>query len=645
MKKALLQPLIRLFFQVLLLLVCYFISRSIFTLINLEKFDGLTIQEFFRLSFFALRYDLSAIVSINGLYFTLLLLPLPIWRFPVWDKFLQWLFVVTNAIAFAFEISDWAYFPFILKRSTIDVLDMISRKGDFLSLLPHFLVTYWYAPLGFALLVFGFYKLNKWICRKTPLSAHPGTRLTWGIGIGKAVLLILVLGVSVVIMRGGLQLVPIGNGNALQVADNKFVPIVLNTPFSMMHSYSGQMEELTLFPPSELKKYFNPVKDYSGKPFQQKNVVFIILEGFSKEYTGLGGRTSYTPFLDSLMGHSFVCANAYANALQSAKGIPAILSGVPSLMDEPITTSAYGTNKLTSLPALLRDKGYQTSFYHGGTNGTMGFDIYAANAGFQRYYGRTEYNDESDYDGSWGIWDEPFLQYFAKDLNQTKQPFMSAVFTLTSHDPFEVPQKYKNILPKGKLEVEQTIAYTDLSLRKFFQTASTQPWFNNTLFVLMADHCSPRTDDKYYSSFNMGMFAIPIIFYAPGDSTLKGHSRELAQQIDILPSVLDYLGYSEKFFAFGNSIFREANPRYVVYEHSGNNYWFMNDHLLVANNVTPKALYDFKADSLCRNNILKSGRVGAAKDVIPYFQAFMQLYRYSVIHNKLTISNDGATIE
>ena len=156
MKKALLQPLIRLFFQVLLLLVCYFISRSIFTLINLEKFDGLTIPEFFRLSFFALRYDLSAIVSINGLYFTLLLLPLPIWRFPVWDKFLQWLFVVTNAIAFAFEISDWAYFPFILKRSTIDVLDMISRKGDFLSLLPHFLVTYWYAPLGFALLVFGF---------------------------------------------------------------------------------------------------------------------------------------------------------------------------------------------------------------------------------------------------------------------------------------------------------------------------------------------------------------------------------------------------------------------------------------------------------------------------------------------------------
>src|SRR5690606_24672345 len=113
-----------------------------------------------------------------------------------------------------------------------------------------------------------------------------------------------------------------------------------------------------------------------GKPFQDKNVVFIILESFSKEYTGLGGRTSYTPFLDSLMQHSFVCTNAYANALQSAKGIPAIISGVPSLMDEPITTSAYGTNKLTSLPALLRNKGYQTAFYHGGTNGTMGFDIY-----------------------------------------------------------------------------------------------------------------------------------------------------------------------------------------------------------------------------------------------------------------------------
>lgn len=629
-----LQPLKRLSFQVILLLVIFFLSRCAFTLINLDKFDGLTLQEFIRLSFHALRFDISTIAAINGLYFLLLLLPVPSWKMPRWNKALQWLFILSNSLAFAFEISDWAYFPFILKRSTIDVLDMITRKGDFVNLLPHFLVDYWYAPLGFAILIYGFYRLNRWVVVRTPLA--PSIPYTWTFALVRTLSLLLVAALTVLAMRGGIQLVPIGNGNALQVADNKYVPIVLNTPFSMMHSYSGQMEELHYYPPERLSDFFQPIKQYTGKEFKEKNVVFIILEGFSKEYTGLGGRTSYTPFLDSLMQYSFVCRNAYANALESAKGIPAIISGIPSLMNEPITTSAYGTNQLTSLPALLRNKGYQTAFYHGGTNGTMGFDIYAANAGFSRYFGRREYNNEADYDKNWGIWDEPFLQYFASGLNNMKQPFMASVFTLSSHDPFKVPEQYRDVLPKGTSKVHQPIAYTDLAVRKFFATASNQPWFNNTLFVIMADHCSPVSSDPYYSSFNMGMFAIPLIYYAPGDSSLINGTDQLTQQIDILPSVLDYLGYDEKFFAFGNSIFSTDTPRFVINEHSGSYLWFMDDYLLSSIGMDPEALYDFRTDSLCRRNILVRNR-DVAQEMIPYFRAFMQLYRSSVINNRLTV--------
>ena len=214
-----------------------------------------------------------------------------------------------------------------------------------------------------------------------------------------------------------------------------------------------------------------------------------------------------------------------------------------------------------------------------------------------------------------------------------KQPFMASVFTLSSHDPFKVPTQYKNTLPKGAIPVEQCIAYTDLALKKFFESAAKEPWFQNTLFVLTPDHCSPESKDEYYSSLKMGMYAIPIVFFAPEDTSLKGRNYELVQQLDVLPTVMDYLGYEQPFFAFGNSIFQPAQPRYLVNELSGKYQWFMNDYLMTANETSPDAFYDFKRDSLCQNNLIQTEKGKMQQEHLPYFKAFLQLYRFAVIHN------------
>ena len=221
--RVLIQLLKRAGLQILLLLLCYFLCRSLFTLINLDRFEGLTVSEYFRLAFHGLRYDISTVVSINGLYFILLLLPLPVWRSRAYLRTLQWLFIVTNVLAFAFEISDWAYFPFSLKRSTSDVLDMISRKGDFVALLPHFITDYWYAPFGILLLIIGLYHVNKRICKYTQLQ----TLTLWNLrtALLQTLALILVTGLSVIGMRGGLQLIPLGNGNALQAVIKEWIKI------------------------------------------------------------------------------------------------------------------------------------------------------------------------------------------------------------------------------------------------------------------------------------------------------------------------------------------------------------------------------------------------------------------------------------
>jgi phosphoglycerol transferase MdoB-like AlkP superfamily enzyme len=333
------------------------------------------------------------------------------------------------------------------------------------------------------------------------------------------------------------------------------------------------------------------------------------------------------------MKHSLVCTQAFANGQTSAEGIPAIIAGIPTLMDEAFTTSNYGTDQISAFPGMLKKSGYTSAVYHGGTNGTMSFDIFSAAAGYDSYYGRTEYNNEADYDGAWGIWDEPFLQYFADGLTRIKAPFFASVFTLAAHPPYSVPAAYSQTLPKGPLPVQQCMAYTDMSLRKFFAKAAQQSWYDNTLFIITADHASPQNTGGYYAQ-GMGQYAIPIFFYSPSDSALQGAITRPVQQLDILPSVLDYLGYSTPFFAFGNSIFRSEEPAFVITQASNTYQWLEHNYVLQTADLTPKGYFAFPSDSTCRNNLL--GRRIPYKDTsILHLKAFVQRYRYALIHNAL----------
>jgi len=607
-----------------------------FTMLNRSHFEGLTLAGFLELCVYALRYDLSALLAVNSLYILLLLLPLPVWKMPGWERMTRRVFVLTNTVALLFEVSDWAYFPYNFKRATADVLNIISRKGDFWLLLPRFLKDYWYVPLCAALLVWLLVAVNRYICRMTPLTGA-GRIVPYGrVAPWQTLTLVLVAGLSLVGIRGGLQYVPINLRNVLEVTEGRYAPVVLNTPFSIINTFQSRtLEPLHFYSREQLRAYIDPVKKFSGRPFRKQNVVVIILESFSKEFTRLGGGKSYTPFLDSLMGQSLVCTQAYANALRSAEGIPAIISGLPSLMEEAITTSIYSTNRITALPDVLKGKGYTSAFYHGGTNGTMSFDIFCAAAGYDHYYGRREYAHEADYDGNWGIRDEPFLQYTALGLSRMQPPFFATVFTLSSHPPYDVPPQYLHTLPAGNLPVHRSIAYADMSLRKFFATAAQQPWYRNTLFVITADHCSPLSGDAYYQH-NMGRYAIPILYFSPSDTTLRGAFAAPTQQIDILPSVLDYLGYDRSFYALGNSIFREPAKRHVINEVSESYQWLMDGYLLQAEGTTAKALYAFPADSACTHNLLPAAQQMAEEKLLPWFRAFVQEYRAAMTGNRLT---------
>ncbi len=625
--------------QVLLLLTLYFLSRLCFTLINQSHFEGLGKAGFLRLAFYGLRYDLSAICALNALYFFLLLLPLPTRWLSRLQRPLNIFFLVVNSLALLFEISDWAYFPYNFKRATSDVLRMVSRPGDFWNLLPSYLLSYWYVPLAALAFILALIRVNRRITRATTLRSpanlsEPIQKEGLPFFLGKSLVWLIVLGLCLVGIRGGLQYIPIGLRNAVQVTESRYVPVVLNTPFSIITTlFTPALEEVHYLPEATAQRLMPFQHQYSSRPFRARNVVFVILESESKEFTALGNGHSFTPFLDSLMGRSLTCTQAFANGQTSAEGIPAILAGIPTLMEEAFITSNYGANRISALPTLLREKGYSSAFYHGGTNGTMSFDVFAASAGFQHYYGRSEYGDENDYDGAWGIRDEPFLQYFAHGLSGMKPPFVASVFTLSSHPPYNLPEQYRKSLPAGPLPVQQCIAYTDLALRRFFATAAQQPWYDSTLFIITADHCSPQNGGGFYAQ-GLGRYAIPILVFCPSDTALHGYYDQPVQQIDILPSVLEYLGYDQPFFAYGNSLFGGDTGHWVITHNSGSYQWLEHGFLLRCEDMQPTGYFAYPQDSLDRQNLLGTSTAQTDSSLLR-LKAFVQRYRESLLQNRM----------
>lgn len=270
------------------------------------------------------------------------------------------------------------------------------------------------------------------------------------------------------------------------------------------------------------------------------------------------------PFLDSLMDRSLTFTRAFANGRRSIDGIPAILAALPEWMDEAFITSTYAQTPFTSIASVLRDEGYATSFYHGGRNGTMGFEGFTKSAGFQRYVGLNEYPDPADNDGSWGIWDKPFLQFFAREMERERTPFLSCVFTLSSHHPYHLLPEDEARFAGGTQRIQPTLRYTDDALRRFFATASTMPWYANTLFVITADHTADlERDGRAYTEATDHW--VPLLYFTPG--AIAPHTNDrVTQHIDILPTVLDLIGHPEPFFSFGSSALRnERMPLALVY--------------------------------------------------------------------------------
>ena len=261
----------------------------------------------------------------------------------------------------------------------------------------------------------------------------------------------------------------------------------------------------------------------------------------------------------------------------------------------------------------------------------------------------TEYNDargnggKEDFDGTWAIWDEPFLQYYAECMGRMEDPFVTTMFTASSHHPFNIPEKYKETFTASGDPFLKCVQYTDYALQQFFRYAELQPWYRNTLFVITADHTNHSIGERYRTP--SGEMEVPVIFFAPnGEAPFEPgiDTTMIAQQIDIVPTVLDYVGYDRPFIAFGKSLISTPADESFAVNYANETYrYYKGDHILLYNggNDTPLSMFNLRNDILMKENIL--GKNDVQDEMIRELRAIIQQYMSRMIENRLTIDNDN----
>jgi len=596
-----------------------------------------------------LRFDTSAILYVNVLYAVMMLFPYHKKESDGWQTAAKWVFVVLNSLCVVMNLADSVYYQYTGRRTTATVFSEFKNEGNLTQIFGTELLNHWYLVLTGLVMIAAMCLLYRKPKGATRMIGAKDYVTYYAVNV---ICFVLYIPLTLCGMRGGATTAvrPITISNANQyVSSPSEAALVLNTPFSMIRTIGKTtFTNPKYYTAEQLDRLYSPIHTPADSTVMRKrNVVVLIVESFGREYIGRynekleGGKyKGYAPFIDSLYSQSLSFDYTFCNGRKSIDGMPSILSSIPMFI-EPFFLTPASLNDVSGIAGELSKVGYHTAFFHGAENGSMGFQAFARATGFKEYYGRTEYDadnrfgGENDFDGTWAIWDEPFLQFYATKMSEMKQPFMTAVFTASSHHPFAVPEKYKDVYKEeGGNVIHKCIRYTDHALERFFDYASRQPWYRNTLFVFTSDHTNLSDHAEYKT--DLGLYGAPILLFDPSGEITPGRSHAIAQQIDIMPTVLSYLGYKRKYVAFGQDLLTTpASQTWAVNYNMGIYQYVKGDYMLQFDGKETKAVYNIKKDWMLTKNL--KGKTKEETKMVDELKAIIQSYMERIIDDKLII--------
>ena len=613
----------------------FLICHPIFIWYNWSSFQGDLSGMIWPMLKGSLVFDTAGIMYISALYVVLLMFPFHFKEKMWYYRLTKIILVVMASAGVLANLIDTVYYPYTGCRSTLQVLDEFGGEGgsQMSVIILRSLIDNWYLVLAFIVIVI-------LLCILIKMPAILKYRKKYMYYVVRTCCLMLSAVCIVAGIRGGLahNIRPITMSNAYQyVKTPAQAAAILNTPFCIIRTLDNEdMKVPAYFDQEQLESIYTPViTPDSTATFRPLNVVVLILESFGSEYIGsmnpgTEGIHDCTPFMDTLINRSLTFETSLANGRKSIDAMPSVLSGIPMLKDHLFLTPTIMSKEITGLAKELGTKGYYSAFFHGADNGSMGFQSFSKVIGYNDYYGmedfvkKPEYGGNAVFDGYWAIWDEEFLQYMCDMIGTFSEPFLASAFTASSHHPYNVPERYQSTYPaEGNLPIYRGIRYSDNALKLFFEKASKQPWFNNTLFVMTADHTNLSEHPDYQSDY--GKFRVPIIFYCPSDS-LRGKRDAIAQQSDIYPSILGYLGYDRSVISFGQDLFNTPDSAtWAATLQNGLYSYYMGDYVLQFDGENETGLFSYKKDPTLKQN-LKGSDPQIEQKMLKKLKALIQQY-------------------
>ena len=623
----------------------YMVCRVVFYLYNRELLGTIASDELGGLLKGAFVFDSASIALTSVLFVLLALAPLPCKDRQGYRRTMAWCYMLINGFGFACLIGDVLYFPFKMRRGAADDLHYLS-EGNVGEIVGYGMVQHLWIFVLFAALMSWLW----WVFKRSErivATRYVGFKpyLTYSGALLAAA------GLIVIGIRGGFTSVfPINIPDATLYATPRKAALVLSNPFCLYRSISETVKLPSYMPQQEALEIFSPWHDGSDTTHDSEmathpalphnsNIIIFILESFGSGFSALHtGSTvesdNAMPFLDSLQHHGLSYRMTFQSGFRSMDAMPSIWASIPSykiqLLTQPQSASFY-----QGLPTILSEAGYTTAFFHGNFHQTMSFYPFGTMTGIKDFYMREEYSKERDAGdamGTWGIHDHEMLDYMGEKLDMMREPFFASIFTLSSHHPYDIPERYTAQWSHFANPTNRTIRYTDNEMRRFFAQHKGKEWFKRSLFVFVADH-SERSDVDLFLTPPRNHL-VPLLFYRPDDSL--SHIDSLpAQQIDIMPTMLGLLGYHGDYFAFGNDLRQtpDEKRRAVYYNFSTQQYSLVTPsrlYLFDGQNIV--GAYDYLADKTCNRNLLEQGET-IPPALLHWFKAYLQVYGSQVTHS------------
>jgi phosphoglycerol transferase MdoB-like AlkP superfamily enzyme len=604
----------------LFLITLYLLIRLIFYFVNWEYFQDISSVEVLTSFLVGIKFDISAILMLNLPVILLFNLPINLLKYKWVRVTLFSIFCFLNILALSLNFADLGYYPTIQKRLSYEPYTLLP---DIIGMLPGLINNYFILIFAFILTSVVFIIVTlKLVKLVKDRSAHKFSF------VKSVVWFILIVVLMIIGIRGGIQLKPMRLTNAFFSEKKVLGYLTLNTTYTVLRSYfQYTLPEYEFMPKqkadsitvamvkSENEKstdtnFIFMRKNIGHDQFVKKNIVIFIMESWSAKFIGsITGEKTFTPFFDSLARNGILFTNFMASGLRSIEAVPSILASIPSVFPQSLIGSRSEISTIRGLGSILLEQNYTTSFHYGARLGSMGFDGYVPSAGFKENFSKNDFTNYADSvdDGTWGIFDEPYFLNTAEKINNFNQPFCSVIFSLTSHDPLKIPAYRKSLFEKfaGESDFEKVLRYSDFSLQQFFALAKSQDWFENTIFIITADHTIYTERNNLFE-----MFHIPLLIYSPKDIQPRIIS-DVGTHVDILPTVLDLLKITSTHASMGRSLLDSSTHPFAV-EIVGPYYTFFDNQYLYLNNFDNSAeLYDYHASNFPQNNSIKENKAKA----------------------------------